>query len=127
MAMNMRRAFNGRMLTKVERYATPVGYYDDTNEFVPATPVKTFIWGVLTVGNKFSQFDEGIALKATEGGERFSDFRTLYVTEEYFLEMNDRIGYRGEYFNMIQMSAEDTFGFRGYLLEKDKKWLPTQT
>ena len=124
MAMSLRRAFNKRMMSPLTRYIVPAGYYDDTNEYIIPSPTAEVIWGVITVGNKFSQFDVGIALKATEGGERFSDFRTLYVTDKYFIDIKDKIGYAHEYFNVIQMSPEDTFGFRGYLLEKDKTWTP---
>ena len=100
------------------------GYYDEVNDFIPSTYTPTTIYGVITTGNKFSQFEEGVALKPTESGERFSDYRTLYVTGEV-IEVDDHIGYLGEFYNVVQMSPEDTFNFRGYLLEKDKSWKPT--
>jgi hypothetical protein len=124
MAMNMARAFNARMMTTLIRYElTAPGTYDAVNDFIEGTYTPSNFKGVITTGNKFSQFEEGVALKPTESGERFSDYRTLYVPLVSLLTPDDRVGYLGQNYNIVQMSPEDTFNFRGYLLEKDKNWV----
>jgi len=125
MAMNMRRAFNARMLTKLDRYFVSVGEYDEFNEWQAGKDTKSTIHGVIMSGNRFSQFGRGIALKATAGGERFSDYKSLYISDAFTLELGDKIGYKGKFYNILQESEEDTYGFRGFLIEKSKDWEPT--
>ena len=125
MAMSMQRAFNGRMETKMVRYISSPGSFIALNEWTPgATTTKPF-WGVLTVGNKYSQFDEGIGLKATEGGERNPNWRLLYVKGRWGeFSMDDIFYYKGNYHKMIQKSDESTFSFYSYLVEVLKDYTP---
>ena len=121
----MARAFNSKMLTNVERYKMYPGFYNDENDWIEGRWIKSTIPAVIKTGNKFSQFEEGVALISMEGGERFADFRSLYVPAQHLIELADKVGYQGEYYNVLQMSDELTFSFRGYLLEKDKSWTPS--
>lgn len=124
MAINMRRAFNARMLTKIDRYFLADGEFDEFNEWQEGRNTKSTIHGVITSGNRFSQFGRGISLKSTAGGERFSDYKSLYISDRFALELGDMIGYKGKYYNVLQETEEDTYGFRGFLIEKDKDWEP---
>ena len=124
MAMNMRRAFAARMQTRMFKYSVGPGHFNEYNEFVPGETTKEKIRGVWVTGNKFSQFDKGVAMQATESGERNSDYRSLSLTEKYSLSMKDKVEYKGGYYNVLQMSDENEFGFRTYLVELDKNWSP---
>jgi hypothetical protein len=124
MAMSMRLAFGSQMLTKVTHYKVGESYYDDNNEIVKGHVSESIIYGVIKAGNRFSQFDVGIALQATESGERLSDYRSLYLTSDYEVSMNDKFGYEGGYFTIIQQSRELTYSFLGLLIEKSKVWRP---
>ena len=121
----MNRAFNARMQTKMIHYTELAGHYDDNNEWVKGASATSIFFGVILAGNKFSQFDEGIARVATEGGERFSDYRSLYVQDRYpRLGTSDKVYFRGTYYNVLQESDEAIFGFHSYLLEKPKDFKP---
>jgi hypothetical protein len=124
MAMNMRKAFSKHMLAPLTRFAKGPGRYNEYNEWIEGSTSESTIHGVWFAGNKFSQFDEGIALKPTQGGERYSDYRTLYISDRFILEIEDYIGFKGKYFKILQMSDEDVFGFRSFLLEQDPDWRP---
>lgn len=125
MAMQMQRAFNSRMLTRVSKYSIGEGHYDETNEWIEGKQERSTIYGVLQAGNKFSQFDEGISLHNEVGGKRYTDYRSLYVTNKTKLKITDKVGIKGTYYNILQMSDEDTYGFYSYLLEKSKTWRPS--
>jgi len=126
MAMQMQRAFNARMLTKLSLYVapSPKGYYDDNNHWVKNSYTLTSIRGVIKAGNKFSQFDEGQAIKVEDGGTRVSDYRTLYVTDRYPVNIGDKLFLNGDYFNVLQRSDEETYGFYSVILEKSEGWTP---
>jgi len=124
MAMQMQRAFNARMQTKMVRYSVSAGDYDDDNQWVEGTKEASVIYGVIQAGNKFSQFDEGEALHSEDGGARYSDFRTLYITDKYVVGLGDKIGFKGKFFNVLQRSDESVFGFYSVLLEKSEEWIP---
>ena len=124
MAMQMQRAFNKRMLTKLTKYTVESSTYDENNHIVKGKVVSTQIWGVLKAGNKFSQFDEGEALHSEDGGQRFSDYRTLYATDKFPLSLGDKIGHNGKYYNILQRSDEVVFGFYSYILERSEEWAP---
>ena len=125
MAMQMQRAFNARMMSKMVRYSISDGTYDDNNVWVEGRKKKNNIFGVIQAGNKFSQFEEGIARHIEEGGERSTDYWSLYVLERYALNMSDKILFHGNYYNVLQQSDEREFGFRSYLTEKSERWSPT--
>ena len=122
--MNMARAFNFRMMTDIDHYSISEGTFDEHNDYTKGKVVKRSMSVVITTGNRFSQFDEGVALKTTQGGYRFSDFKSLWAPADRVIKMNDKIGYMGLYYNVLQKSDETTFNFRGYLIEKAKKWTP---
>jgi len=125
MAMNMERAFNSRMETKMVRLVTSAGSYDANNVWIPGVKTNSTFFGVLTVGNKYSQFDEGIGVKATEGGERNPNWRLLYVKGRWGeFSMGDYILYKGKYHKIIQKSDEETFNFYSYLAEELKDYQP---
>lgn len=124
MAMNMHRAFNHRMISPMVRYAISAGAYDADNNWVPGGIVTTTVRGVITAGNKFSQFEEGIALHAEDGGARFSNYRNLYIRNIYTLTKEDKIGFRGTFYNVLQESDEEVFGFYSWILEKSEDWTP---
>ena len=124
MAMQMQRAFNARMLTKIAKYTQTVGAYDALNVWVDGAIVESFLYGVIKAGNKFSQFEEGIALHNEDGGIRFTDYRTLYITDKYSVELNDKVSYKGKYYNVLQKSDEEVYGFASYILEKSENWKP---
>jgi hypothetical protein len=120
----MQRAFNSKFLVKLTRYTVAEGSYDDDNNWVEGYVTKSTIYGRIIAGNKFSQFEEGIARIVEDGGTRFADYRGLYVTNKYSIEPNDKIGYAGKYFNVLQQSDEAPFGFNSYILEKSENWKP---
>ena len=124
MAMQMQRAFNARMLTRVTRYKQLVGSYDELNVWVDGKVKTSTLNGVIKAGNKFSQFEEGMALHNEDGGNRISDYRTLYITDKYDLDIQDKIAFKGNYYNVLQQSDEEVYGFRSYLLEKSENWKP---
>ena len=122
MAMQMQRAFNSRMLTKITKYTILEGSYNDDNDWVEGKSVTSKIYGVIKAGNKFSQFEEGIALHSEEGGHRTSDYRTLYINDKYSLDIGDKIGFKDTVFNILQQSDESVYGFNSFTIEKDKNW-----
>ena len=120
----MQRAFNSRMLTKVIKYTIAEGTYDDENVWVEGRVTKKNIYGVIKSGNKFSQFEEGEAVHSEDGGTRFSQYKTLYVTDKFPVERGDKIGYSGSYYNVLQRSEEAVYGFFSVILEKSTEWTP---
>lgn len=124
MAMNMHRAFSHRMISPMVRHAISAGAYDVDNNWVPGGVVATTVRGVITAGNKFSQFEEGIALHAEDGGARFSNYRNLYIRNIYTLTKEDKIEFRGAFYNVLQESDEEVFGFYSWILEKSEDWIP---
>lgn len=123
--MNLSRAFNAMMLSKLTRYQEKAGSYDDNNVYIDGiTTVTTFV-GVIKTGNKFSRFTEGIALQAMSGGERYSDYKSLYVTDKNLVFVGDKVGWNSKFYDVIQMSDETPFNFRGFILEELKNWVPT--
>lgn len=125
MAMKMQRSFNSRFLTRVQHYTIAEGSYDDTNEWIEGKQVKKNIFGVIKAGNKFSQFEEGEAMHNEVGGIRTTKYVSLYVKDAVKLEIGDKVGIRGVYYNILQTSDESVYGFHSYLLEKSKNWRPT--
>ena len=124
MAFKMQRAFNSKMLTKMQLYTVTQGAFDENNIWVEGYKKKKNIWGVIQVGNKFSQFDEGEALHSEDGGARFSNFKSLYVTDRFPIKLADKIKFAGEYFNVLQRSDESVYGFYSVLLERTEDWAP---
>jgi len=122
--MQMQRAFNSRMLTKVIRYMIAEGTYDEENIWVEGKVTKKNIYGVIKSGNKFSQFEEGEAVHSEDGGTRFSQFKTLYVTDRFPIDRGDKVGYAGNFYNVLQRSEESVYGFFSVLLEKSTEWKP---
>jgi len=124
MAMQMQRAFNSKMLSPLTKYSIVPSTYDDNNQVVEGDIVPSTIMAVNLAGNKFSQFEEGEALHSEDGGQRYSDYRTIYITDKYSLEMVDKIGFSGKFYNILQRSDEKMFGFWSFLIERSEEWLP---
>lgn len=120
MTMQMQRAFNARMQTSMTLHKIAAGAYDSTNNWVPGTSTTSTFSGIVFAGNKFSQFDEGIALHSEDGGARFSNYRKLYVKDNIDIELGDKISYRNTYYNVLQESDERIFGFASFILEKSE-------
>lgn len=100
------------------------GSYDEENIWVEGRVTKKNIYGVIKSGNKFSQFEEGEAVHSEDGGTRFSQFKTLYVTDRFPIDRGDKIGYAGSYYNVLQRSEESVYGFFSVILEKSTEWKP---
>lgn len=124
MTMQMQRAFNSRMLSKLSRYQILEGSRNEFNEWVEGRVIKSTIHGVIKAGNKFSQFEEGEALHTDDGGQRFSEYRTLYVTDKNSINSGDKVGFKGKYYNVLQLSDEDVYGFMSYIVERSEDWTP---
>ena len=124
MTMNMKRAFNAKMKTRLIHYTVAKGSFNDQNDWVEGKAVVSRIWGVMTSGNKFSQFQEGEAILNTESGIRKSNYRQLWVEDRYKLKLGDKLGQRGKYYNLLQHTDEVIFGFQGFLIEEAKNWSP---
>ncbi len=124
MAMNMKGAFNSRMMTKLIRHSIEEGSYDEDNNWVQGRRTTEKVWGVFTKGNKFSQFDEGIAVQNTDGGIRLSNYRSLYMQGRFTLNIGDKVEHKGKFYNVLQQSNEIEFNFNGYLLEESENWKP---
>ena len=116
--MSMRRAFNSRMLTKLVWVTIEEGHYNESNDWVSGAKVNRAIFGRITSGNKFSQFEEGIALKTEEGGSRFSNYRSLYVTDKFPVKPQDKVIFKNKTYNILQQSDEEVFGFNSFLIEE---------
>ncbi len=106
------------------RYRLDEGSYDENNQWVDGRLRKKNIWGVIKTGNKLSKSEEGEALHAEDGGERFSDYKTLYVTDRFPVLATDKIGFNGRYYNVLQRSNEAVFGFYSVTLERTVEWTP---
>jgi hypothetical protein len=100
------------------------GSYDADNNWVEGNTSSKTIYGVITAGNKFSQFDEGISLHSEDGGARYSNYRNLYVKERFSVGKGDKISFRGAYYNVMQESDEEIFGFSSFILEKSEDGTP---
>jgi len=124
MTMNMHRAFNSRMLAAMQLFTVSAGSYDANNNWVEGSLVESTLYGVITAGNKFSQFEEGIAIHAEDGGARYSNYRNLYIRNIYTLKKEDKILFRSKYYNVLQQSDEEVFGFHSWILEKSEDWTP---
>ena len=124
MAMQMQRAFNARMLTKVGKFTQADGSFNDLNVWLDGSVKESSIYGVILAGNKFSQFEEGMALHNEDGGIRYSDYRTIFITDKFSLELQDKVKFRNIYYNVLQQSDETEYGFSSYLIEKSENWKP---
>ena len=124
MTMQMQRAFNSRMVSRITLYSITAGSYDSENNWVPGVKTPETIYGVITAGNKFSQFDEGISLHSEDGGARYSNYRNLYIKDTYTVSLGDKLDFRGAYYNVLQESDERVFGFSSYILEKSEDGTP---
>jgi hypothetical protein len=124
MAMQMQRAFNSKFLTRITQYKIVEGSYDVNNTWVEGAVTSQNIWGVIKTGNQHSKMEAGEALHTDDGGERYSDFKTLFVTDKYNLEVTDKIAYKGKYFNVLSRADEETYGFYSVLIEKTLEWTP---
>jgi hypothetical protein len=118
--MQMQRAFNSRMLRPISHHTISAGAYDTDNVWVEGAKVTSTIYGVIVAGNKFSQFDEGISLHSEDGGNRYSNYRSLYLSDRYSIELEDKLTFRGAYYNVLQESDEKVYGFASYILEKSE-------
>lgn len=96
------------------------GSYDADNIWVEGTESSHTVYGVITAGNKFSQFEEGIALHAEDGGARYSNWRNLYIKDIYIVNRDDRLTFRGFVYRVLQESDEEVFGFNSFILEKEE-------
>ena len=125
MAMNMRRAFNAKMMVPLTLISVGEGSYDENNDWIPATPTTSTIYGRVIIGNKFSQFDAGIAKKIEDGGQRYADYRSLYIPDNYEINMTDQFTsathLKGRVFSILNEADESIFGFRGFLLEAEEE------
>ena len=124
MAMQMQRAFNKRMLSKLYRFRQLPGSYNADNDWVDGEIEKKTFFGVIKAGNKFSQFEEGISIHNTDGGVRLSDYRALYVIDKYEMSIGDKVQFKDTYYNILQKSDESVFGFSSYIIEKVENWNP---
>jgi hypothetical protein len=124
MTMQMQRAFSSRMQTPLTLHKVNEGSYDDDNNWVQGSKKTTSIFGVITAGNKFSQFDEGISLHSEDGGARYSNYRNLYVKDKYQVSRGDKVSFRDAYYNVLQESDEQIFGFSSFILEKSEDGTP---
>lgn len=106
------------MLARIALHSIGGGAYDANNVWVPTPEFTTYIWGVITAGNKFSQFEEGIALHAEDGGARYSNYRNLYVKDIYTIISSDQMSFRGARYRILQESDEEVFGFNSFIIEK---------
>lgn len=124
MTMQMQRAFNAKMLSPMSLSTIAVGSYDADNNWIEGAKITSTVWGVITAGNKFSQFDEGISLHSEDGGARYSNYRNLYIMDRYTVQPEDKISFRGAYYNILQESDEQVYGFSSYILEKSEDDTP---
>lgn len=122
--MDMSRAFNARMLRPIKLYTVAVGSYDAENVWQDGSEIVISLQARVTVGNKFSQFEEGISMTVEDGGTRSRDYILVYIKEDVAADVDDKIGWNGKYFNILQISDESHFGFKSMLAEKSKTWEP---
>jgi hypothetical protein len=124
MAMQMQRAFNSRMLTKVTKYTQAIGSFDSFNKWVDGAITPSIIWAVIKSGNRFSKFEEGIALHNEDGGTRYSNYKTLHITDKFTVELGDKVLHKNAYYSILQQSEESVYGFTSYIIEKSENWEP---
>ena len=120
MTMQMRRAFNARMQTRVILHKIAEGSYDSNNDWTEGERTDVHIFAVVTAGNKFSQFEEGIALDAQDGGARYSDYRNMYAMNKYEVAIGDKLTFRDTFYRVLQKSDEQVYGFSSYIIEKSE-------
>lgn len=120
MTLQMSRAFHPSMQVKLKVHSIGSGYYNDDNDYIEGKESTRMIRGVVLRGNRFSQFEESISVDTTEGGERFPNFRTLYVNYNRYgyLLMNDLIEFRCVKYHIMQKGDESHFGFTQYIIEE---------
>lgn len=118
MTMNMHRAFNARMQAPIVQHTIGAGSYDAENVWIPGVDTDSTVYGVITAGNKFSQFEEGIALHAEDGGARYSNYRNMYIKDIYTIASKDQFTFRGARYKILQESDEEVFGFNSFIIEK---------
>ena len=123
MTMQMTRAFNPRFMSPLYVIKTTSGYYDENNDYVEGEKTKKAFKAVVMKGNRFSQFDEAVGLQSTVGGQRFTDYRTVYVPRAFsgIFTMNDLIVFNCTNFHIMQKGDEAHFGFTSYLIERTTK------
>ena len=120
MTMNMRGAFSSHMMVQVTHVTVSKGSYGDKNVWIDGTRTQKKISAVLRSGNKFAQFDAGTAVRAQEGGVRYSDYKSLFVHDGFPMKVTDEIIFKGKTYHVIAMDDELHFGFQGFLLEASK-------
>lgn len=120
MAFSMHRAFNHKMQSAILVTVYAAGSYDDDNVWTPGASSSYTVYGVITAGNKFSQFEEGIALHAEDGGARYSNYRNLYIKDNFIIPMDCRLTFRGYVYRVLQESDEEVFGFNSFILEREE-------
>lgn len=117
----MHRAFNAKMLSSMTLHSIAAGSYDDDNDWIEGATTDSTIYGRMTVGNKFSQFEEGTSLHSEDGGARFSDYRLLYIKNIYTVKIQDQITFQNVKYRILQQSNEEVFGFHSYIIEAIEK------
>lgn len=126
MTMSLRRAFNRRMFSRVTLYSISKGSYNELNEWIEGSVSSKYAHVVLSSGNKFSQFDEGTSVSNMDSGLRIADYRQVYIRVKAGAKIGDKFGHQGEFYNILQNTNEEVYGFHGFMIEKDKKWRPDE-
>jgi hypothetical protein len=119
MAIQMNRAFNSRMATKVTLYKQAAGSYDDNNKWIDGAVKVNTAYVVI------KDDPEGESILNENGGVRTSDYRRIsFPIKRVNIETSDKIGYQGKYFNVLRSKKNDTFGIRRMLIEESENWTP---
>lgn len=127
MAMSMVKAFNPRMMTKLVGYRFGQGHFDSLNNYVQGALEEYHFSARILSGNRFSQFDEGVALQTTPSGNRVSKFLSVYIPMVYGdITIGDKFKHNGEYYNILGMLDESVYSFRGFLCELVNDWNPSE-
>lgn len=120
MTMQMKRAFNAKFMVKFKYKFKSAGSYDINNIFVEGTSSYQDLKGRIIVGNKFSQFDEGIAIQNEDGGTRTTDYISVFIKTNVntMMVVGGTVEFKSKNYNILQCSDESHFGFKGFLCER---------
>jgi hypothetical protein len=109
MAMDMRKAFNSRMMSPLTLSKNAPGSYDDDNNWVEGGDAEYAISGIIK-GVKQS-------LLAMDGGARYSNYRMLYVKSDANVSVEDKIVSKGTIYYIAEQQNYQEFGYDVFLIE----------
>ncbi len=121
--LQMGRAFNSKMLSRVLVHAKTAGAYDEMNDWVEGVPIKFNAFVVVRASKKGGEGGE--TLQSDTSGNRTSDYKQIsFQYPRFQIEVGDKIEYKGKYYNVLNATDHDEYGFKHMVIEKSDNWTP---